>query len=102
MVEHLLACKSLAVRSLDRCDSTAPDVNRMVSLLRGSTTLKEATVKSIEPWQVVLIAKALETNCCLTKLSLYLKTSDSIEELFGALEVNEHLKELFLKWAACM
>ncbi|KAH7939397.1 hypothetical protein HPB52_011945 [Rhipicephalus sanguineus] len=98
MVEHLEACKSLAVGSLDQCDAAAPDVDGMVSLLRGSTTLKEATVKSIEPRQVVLVARALETNCCLTKLSLHVRTSDSIEELFGALEVNKHLKELFLKY----
>ncbi|KAL1472402.1 hypothetical protein MTO96_039354 [Rhipicephalus appendiculatus] len=96
MVEHLAGCKFLALGSLDQSDVATPDVDGMVSLLRGSATLKEATVKSIDLRQVSLIAKALETNCCLTKLSLYVKTSDSIEELFGALEVNKHLKELSL------
>ncbi|KAL1446252.1 hypothetical protein MTO96_028870 [Rhipicephalus appendiculatus] len=93
MVEHLAACKFLELKSYSHVTST-PDVDGMVSLLRVSTTLKEATVKPITPRQVLLIAETLETNCCLTKLSLHLKTPDSIEELFGALEINKHLKEL--------
>ncbi|KAH7976003.1 hypothetical protein HPB52_007391 [Rhipicephalus sanguineus] len=96
MVEDLAACKFLALRSLDTNDTVMPDVEGMVSLLRGSTALKEVTVEPMLPRQLLLIAKALETNCCLTKLSLDVKTRCSIEELFGALEVNKHLKELFL------
>ncbi|KAH7938909.1 hypothetical protein HPB52_002197 [Rhipicephalus sanguineus] len=96
MVEHLAACKVLALKSLEYGDIAAPDVDGMVSLLRGPTTLKEASVKPVLPRQLLLIAKALETNCCLTKLTLYVKTRDSVEELFAALEVNKHLKELFL------
>ncbi|KAL1419151.1 hypothetical protein MTO96_005259 [Rhipicephalus appendiculatus] len=96
MVEHLAACKFLKLGSIDDSEVETPDVHGMVSLLRGSTTLKEATVEPIDLRQVSLIAEALETNCCLTKLSLNLKRSASVEELFGALEVNEHLKELFL------
>ncbi|KAL1419149.1 hypothetical protein MTO96_005257 [Rhipicephalus appendiculatus] len=96
MVEHLAACKFLKLGSLDDSEIEALDVDGMVSLLRGSTTLKEAAVELIGLPQVSLIAKALETNCCLTKLSLDLKWSASIEQLFGAIEVNKHLKELFL------
>ncbi|KAL1419150.1 hypothetical protein MTO96_005258 [Rhipicephalus appendiculatus] len=96
MVEHLAACKFLKLGSLDDSEIEALDVDGMVSLLRGSTTLKEAAVRLIGLPQVSLIAKALETNCCLTKLSLDLKWSASIEQLFGAIEVNKHLKELFL------
>ncbi|KAL1419146.1 hypothetical protein MTO96_005255 [Rhipicephalus appendiculatus] len=96
MVEHLAACKFLKLGSVDDSEFETPDVDGMVRLLGGSTTLKEATVYPIDLRQVSLIAKALETNCCLTRLSLNLKRSASIEELFGALEVNEHLRELFL------
>lgn len=96
MVEHLAACKVLALKSLDHSDIGTPDVAGIVTLLRGSTTLKDASVKPVLSRQLLLIAKALEGNCCLTKLTLYVKTLDSVEELFRALEVNKHLKELFL------
>ncbi|KAH7948226.1 hypothetical protein HPB52_019529 [Rhipicephalus sanguineus] len=41
MVEHLAACEFLELRNVD--------VDGMLSLLRGSTTLKEATVNPIDP-----------------------------------------------------
>ncbi|KAL1487194.1 hypothetical protein MTO96_031059 [Rhipicephalus appendiculatus] len=94
MVEHLAACKVLTLESSEFIDTTTPNVAGMVSLLHSSTTLKEATVNPIDVRQFRLIAKALETNRCLTKLSLYVRTRDSIEELFGALELNQNLKEL--------
>ncbi|KAL1480970.1 hypothetical protein MTO96_050588 [Rhipicephalus appendiculatus] len=96
-VEDLAACKFLALRWSDATTHTVmPDIEGMLSLLRGSTALKEAAVKPVFPQQIVLIAKALETNRCLTKLTLQVKSHHSVEELFGALQVNKHLKELFL------
>ncbi|KAH7976004.1 hypothetical protein HPB52_007392 [Rhipicephalus sanguineus] len=96
MVQDLTACKFLALKSLGNIDTVMPDVEGMVSLLRGSTALKDVTVEPMLPRQLLLIAKTLETNCCLTKLSLHVMSPYSIEELFGALEVNKHLKELYL------
>ncbi|KAL1482593.1 hypothetical protein MTO96_014162 [Rhipicephalus appendiculatus] len=95
MLENLVACECLSLWSAVR-EGRIPDMEAMVSLMRVSTTLKEVTAHPILQKHLALIAKALETNHTLTKLSLNVGQCSSIVELFRSLELNKFLKELHL------
>ncbi|KAL1460300.1 hypothetical protein MTO96_043371 [Rhipicephalus appendiculatus] len=95
MLEVLVACQFLTLKS-DVRDRGMRHVDATVTLMLISTTLREVTAQLIAEGDVPVIAKALEMNCSLTKLSLKICTGATIKELFTALEVNKNLKELLL------
>ncbi|KAL3214026.1 hypothetical protein MRX96_035055 [Rhipicephalus microplus] len=96
MVENLVGCESLTMKSPHN-KSRMPDVEPLVRLMSVSKTLKEVTAQPILQEEISVIARALESNNTLMKLTLYVETRGSIEELFSALEVNKFLNELSLQ-----
>ncbi|KAL1475461.1 hypothetical protein MTO96_037281, partial [Rhipicephalus appendiculatus] len=95
MLEGLVACESLTFKA-NHNNGGMPYMDAMVSLMRVSTSLHEVVAQPIRDRELTLIAKALETNCTLSKLSLHIVQDCSIEQLFKALQLNKNLKELFL------
>ncbi|KAL1482591.1 hypothetical protein MTO96_014160 [Rhipicephalus appendiculatus] len=94
-LEVLVACQFLTLKS-DLRDGGMRHLDAMVTLMVVSPALREVNSQPIAQGNVPVIAKALEMNCSLTKLSLEICAGGSIKELFTALEVNKNLKELFL------
>ncbi|KAL1478606.1 hypothetical protein MTO96_034959 [Rhipicephalus appendiculatus] len=94
MLEGLVACESLTFKA-NHNNGGMPYMDAMVSLMRVSTSLHEVVAQPIRDRELTLIAKALETNCTLSKLSLHIVQDCSIEQLFKALQLNKNLKELF-------
>ncbi|KAH7954662.1 hypothetical protein HPB49_020704 [Dermacentor silvarum] len=102
-LECLVRCESLSLSSLMDFVRGLPDVEAVAQLMRTSTALKELTVDPVMETQISLMAKALECNATLTKLTLFIPDSATLPKgLFPALEANTALKELWLTGCCCI
>ncbi|KAH7940027.1 hypothetical protein HPB52_020414 [Rhipicephalus sanguineus] len=98
MVEHLAACKVLALKSSDNIDTATPDIDGMLSresvilLFRAldSNKIKRLTVHvGREPDDTVaLLCDTLKKNPFLESLCVSIRNGDSANEILRALALN--------------
>ncbi|XP_077536490.1 uncharacterized protein LOC144148841 [Haemaphysalis longicornis] len=93
-LRYLFNCESLTLFSL--WGNQVPGVRSVTRLLHSSTALKELSITRIASMaQISAIAKELEINTSLTKLSLQIGYPyNTPETVYTALQANTTLKEL--------